>query len=272
MLRAKSGLYGPGIALGLVVGIVPFAATAQGVVVYGNYDGTNVNYLNVSETPTQQPGPTPTELYGPPTISADSLIFNPVNFVSSASGGSTELQDGRLTLNVTPNGPAIPSFIDIFEGGAWEVTGGTQATAALEALLVNQMTITSVNGTPINPVVVTPTITFTDTANAATVTDTSDSIEFNSTGGIADGTWNGTASFDLPAALAAAGLSGNVTGVSLALNDQLITTSETNSTAFIDKKFFEITAPATPVPEPVTLSGVMVAGAALLSRRRRRLA
>ncbi len=269
MSSLKSGVTAPKLLLGVVGGIASFAGSADAVVTYGNFVGTHVSYQGVSENPTVLPGPTPPALFGPPVISGDTLKFTPLIFVSSSSGGAIQFDDGRLTTNIVPNSPTgTVSNVNIFEGGGWAVGGGTTATTALESLIVNQLFITAVNGSSIDPIVVTPTITFTDTNNgSANVTKTGNTIEFTSSGGFSSGSWNSMASFNIPAALSAAGLSGNVTGLELDLNNQLATTSETSSTAFIDKKFFSIST--TPVPEPATAAGMVIAGGGLLSRRRR---
>lgn len=269
MMRSKSVLTDPKILLGFVAGIAPFAGTAGAVVTYGNFTGTDVTYTNVEETPTVLPGPSPTELFGAPVISGDTLAFTPVNFDVGVSGGSVEFADGRLTTGLVLNPGSAIQTVNIFEGGGWGVAGGTSATTALETLVVNQLFITSVNGVAVNPIVVTPTITFTDTdSGSAKVTTSLNTIEFSSSGGLSTGSWNADASFNVPAALAGAGLTGTVTGLELDLNNQLAVDSEANSTSFIDKKFFDITTGGT-VPEPATISGMVLAAGGLLARRRR---
>jgi MYXO-CTERM domain-containing protein len=273
MQRPNPKFTRPGVLISLAAaGIAPLSTGAHGAVVYGNFDGTDLNYLNVTETPTQLPGPTPTELFGPPVISGDTLQFTPSNFTVSASGGSLELQDSHLSMNIVSADSNYPKFINLIEGGGWAVGGGTSATTAQESLDVNELFITAVNGVSINPIVVNPTITFTDTnSGSASVVKTADTIEFLSSGGVSTGTWNADASFNLNAALAAAGLSGNVTGMTLGLDNQLDATSEANSLSLIDKKFFDVTA-TTPVPEPATGGMALLAVAGFATRRRSRVA
>jgi hypothetical protein len=270
MQRPNPKLKRPGVLMGLAAaaGIAPFAAGAQGAVVYGNFDGTDINYLNVTETPTQLPGPTPTELFGPPVISGNTLEFSPTNFMIAVSGGSNEFQDSHLTTNIVSTDTSYPKTINLIEGGGWAVGGGTAATTAMETL-INDLFITSVNGVSVNPIPVTPTITFTDTnSGSANVVTTSDSIEFQSSAGFSTGSWNAAATFNLTAALAADGLSGSVTGLTLGLDNQLDGTSEANSDAFIDKKYFDITTNTSSVPEPATGGIAMMAMAAVALRRK----
>jgi len=257
----------------MAVGLAPFANVANGAVIYGNFDGTDVDYLNVTETPTQLPGPSPTALFGAPTVSGNTLLFSPSAFDVGVSGGANEFQDGHLSTNILSTDTAYPKTLNILEGGGWGEVGGTAATEAMETLVVNQLTITSVNGVSINPIVVTPTITFTDTdsGNASVVT-TSDSIEFLSTTGISTGSWDANASFNLAGALAAAKITGSVTGLTLNLDNQLAVTSEANSDSFIDKKFFDITTgTSAPVPEPATGGIAALALARLATRRKARV-
>ena len=262
----------PGLLLGLMAGIAPFTGVVQGAVNYGNLTGPDVTYTNVTETPTQLPGPSPTSLYGSPSLAGDTLQFSNTSFLSSASGGSFEFQDGKLTMGITPTASKFISLINITEGGGWAV-GGTGAATAEETLIINELFITSVNGVSVNPIVVTPTVTFTNSApESATVTQTSSgtssSIEFASTSGFSSGSWDGDANFNVTAALATAGLTGNVTGLTLTLDDQLDATSSTNSAAFIDKKFFDVTTTPTSVPEPASFGAMITAAASFLLRRK----
>jgi hypothetical protein len=270
MQLSGSKRIGPKLLCALTGGVLQIANAAHGAVVYGNFNATDVNYLNVTETPTQLPGPTPVELFGAPAVSGDSLLFTPSNFSVGVSGGSNEFQDGHLSFDIATTDSSYPKIISLTEGGGWAVGGGTTATTAMESLIINQLFITSVNGVSVNPIVVTPTITFTDTNNgSASVVKTSDSIEFESSAGFSTGSWNASASFNLSAALAADGMTGSVTGLSMNLDNQLAVTSETNSDAFIDKKFFDVTTGSTPVPEPATagLIGMVVAAASMRRRR-----
>jgi hypothetical protein len=279
MPQLKTKTLGVRLGAGVIGTILASGGFASATVVnYGNFAGPNITYSNVSETDTQLPGPTPPSLYGTPSLSGDSLTFNPINFVVSASGGSSEFQDGRLTVQeITPTNPlGNLSLISINEGGAWAVIDGTDLTSAEETLIANELFINQVNGVSVNPIAVTPTFNFTDTKNGAANITTSSiggtgNFDVTSAGGVGNGSWNLTISFNLPAALAAADLTGRVTGVNLILDNQLTATSETNSSAFIDKKFFNIgtnDTPAVPEPAPATLA-LGAAACALFARRRR---
>lgn len=249
------------VAAGITSILSTFVNSGEGAIVYGNYNGTDVSFDAVTEVDNQLPGPVPSSLYGAPNLSGNSLLFDPFNFDVAVNGGANELQDGRLTMNVAPENPGKGiKMISLTEGGGWSVNKGTSATVAGDSLLINSLFITSVNGVSVNPIAVPPTITFTDTNNgSASVTKTSDSIKFSSDGGLSSGSWNAISSFNLSAAEQNAGLTGNITGLSLSLDNQLSANSEANSTAFIDKKFFDVTA-STSIPEPVSAIGLLLFG------------
>jgi hypothetical protein len=235
---------------------------------YGNFIGPNVTYTGVTEVDTQLPPPDPANLFGPPTLSGDSLLFNPLNFVVSVAGGSSELQDGRLSMGIsTTASPAgqITAF-SLTEGGAYGLNGSA-STFAREAFVINNLFITAINGVSVNPIVVTPTITFTHTGGATTVT-TADSITFVGDGSLESGSWNATAAFNIAGALAANGFAGSrATGLQLSLDNQLSAQSQTGTLAFIDKKNF-LVGPSVGVPEPATF-GLALFGFALLGRARK---
>jgi hypothetical protein len=248
---------------------------------YGNFVGPNVTYQNVSENDSEISGPpvvnsTPTGLFGAPLLipaGSDDLMFPNMTFSAQAADGTFVLQDGKLTFNVVPTTPSSNiQSLNFDEGGAWRVDGATGDASSEATLLFNSLSITSVNGTALaTPIVVAPTFTETDTiqTGSATVTPASGDITFTSTGGNAVGTWDITAAFNLSGALAQNGLKGQITGISVALNDQLLanTTATTGLTlATIDKKHFNITPVY--IPEPATLS--LLLGAGLLMGRRRK--
>jgi hypothetical protein len=253
---------------------------------YGNFVGPDVTYQNVTENDSEIAGPpvvnsTPTGLFGAPLLipaGSDDLMFPNMTFSAQAADGTFVLQDGKLTFNIVPTTPtANIQTLSFDEGGAWRVAGTTGDASSEATLLFNSLSITSVNGVAlINPIVVTPTFSETDTiqTGSATVTPATGDITFTSTGGNAVGTWDITAGFNLTGALAtefgAAAGKDQITGISVALNDQLLanTTATTDLTlATIDKKHFNVT-PGGNIPEPATLS--LLLGAGLLMGRRRK--
>ena len=269
MQLSKISMSGLAALCAAVGALAPFANTTQAALVtYGDFTGTSATYNGVAENDNAQPGPTPPFLFGVPTITGNTLAFSATDFAVSSTGVATDFEDGRLQFSEVPTLPGESlGNITITEGGAFSFLNGSKATTAQETLISNALQITSVNGHSINPIIVTPTITFTDTITGkATASTSSDSITFKAGGGISSGSWNGTAVYDLNAALAADHITGEVTGLSAVLDDQLADISKKNTTAFIDKKFFDVTTGSS-VPEPTTGLIAAIASFGLLGRR-----
>jgi hypothetical protein len=262
---------------------------------YTNQVGPNISYTNINEFDSQISGPppvnsNPTGLFGAPTldpVGSDNLSFPTTTFSVQVADGQFEEQDGKLTMDITPTLPdGSLQSLNFDEGGTWRVQGpsGPDATTVEASLLFSNLEITSVNNVALTtPIVVTPLINITiPTAigpftSSSTSSGTVGDFTISSDGGTGLGTWDISADFDLDAALADADMTGNVTGVSVALDNQLLgETSSTDSLTLgtIDKKQFEITGTVPNpvsggVPEPTTLS-LLVGTTALAMRRRRR--
>lgn len=254
------------------LGLLALANQASaGIIPYGNFVGTDFSYDNVAENPTQVPGPDPAYLFGTPAVSGDILNFPNLSFVSGASGGNTIIQDGELSTTVQTNtlSSSISSF-SIGELGDFSLVGGTTATQVEASLIVNQLLITQINGSSITPIPVLPTYTVTDniTSGSATAATGPGNVTFTSHGGISTGTWAIGASFNLAAAEAADGVTGNITQMTVTLDNTLLDNSESNSSALIRKKGFDLQTSS--VPEPATASLALLGAPAMLLKRKRR--
>jgi len=269
-----------------LAGIFAPMRAAHGAI-YGNFAGPNITYTNVTENDSELSGNPPVEsipaqaLFGPPILSpsnSDTLSFNDMSFAADAADGGLVYENGELTFGVVPSSPGKAlNSLSFTEGGQWTLEGPAGDAVSFDSLVFDNLLITGVNGVPLaTPIVVTPTFNetitpqsgpvTTDTTGAGTVTITSDGGT-----GIAVGTWGVTASFDLAAAVGI----GNVTSVSVALDDALqASTTDVPGVvtlAQIDKKEFMVTGGTTTfgsVPEPGTLS-ILACGGLLLGRRRR---
>jgi len=259
------------------------AATARATN-YSPLVGPHVSYTNINESDSQIAGPpplstSPAQLFGQPVLSpagSDILSFNAMTFMVNVADGQFELQDGTLRMDISPTNPggAIHG-VSIDEGGGWKVFGPDGSALAEATLLFNNMRITSVNGVALGTaIVVNPVFsqTISTQTGSAHLTPTTGDVTITSAGGNAAGIWDITANFDIDAALAAAGKTGKVTGLSLALNNQLFgNTQVVNglSLAEIDKKHFVLTTSVTdPVPEPSTIILGLLGGVGLLFTRR----
>lgn len=142
--------------------------------------------------------------------------------------------------------------------------------------MVNQLSITQINGVAVNPISV-PLDgggLFTDSQNtglpaSVAVLSTPAGITFSSigTGQTSGGSWNGSETFNVTAALVAAGFdpaTSRVTKMALDLDNTLTGQTTVNGLSFIDKKFFDISTTTNPVPEPSTIVLGLLGGFGLI--------
>lgn len=245
MFRRASGL----IALLAVVCVAP--AVKAAATNHGDYVGTNVMYLDVTENPKIKiPGPLPANLFGPPILSGgDALVFftNNYPFEATSSNGAPALTDGALSVIVMAQPGQFLTGLEFMESGGFYFVGGTPGgTQASSTILSPKMTVleatagvnSMVNGTvTYGP---NPTGTYASSGGAFT-----------------SGDWEASASFDFT------GLVG-VTKVLLTLDNVLSAVSENGSIAFIDKKTFLIDPTLTPVPEPGTIILGLIGGVGMV--------
>lgn len=281
-------------SLTALLGAVPLVlASAAHASLYVNQIGPNISYTNINEFDSQIVAPpvvnsNPTGLFGQPALNppgSDNLSFPALTFSVQVADGQSELQDGKLNLDISPTAPTGQLHtLNFDEGGSWRVLGpnadleDSPFTTAEATLIFNALQITSVNNVPlITPITVLPTFTETSTAQVGSAFQTYSpgDVTITSEGGTGIGIWDIGASFNLDAALAQNELTGNVTGVSVALNNELFAqTFNTDSLTLgaIDKKHFTISGTTTTgpgVPEPASLSGLLIGAAGLVMRRRR---
>ena len=273
-------------ASALVFGAASAAKAA--IFTYPNLVGPNVTYQNLTEVDTELTGPPSTSppittgFFNTPQLipaGSNEMMFPANTFIADGADGTFDFEDGKLTFNMVPTTSSSDIHsMTIDEGGAWTVDGpeGSESSEAEATLLINGVSITSVNGVNLtSAIVVTPTLSETASSQSSTaaITDVpgSGNVTINSTGTLASGIWDITADFNFDAALASAGLSGQITGISVGLNNQLVaTTTNLNgplTLASIDKKHINVIPITTPVPEPATLS-ILVGAGLLLTRRR----
>jgi hypothetical protein len=222
------------------------AQSAKAVVNYGDFVGPNVMYLDVTEEPTKSPPPVPVSLFGAPTLSGNTLDFNPVGFKAESSNGGFAFTDGLLTTTImTTNANEYISQLWLSEFGSYSLLGGTPAGTQARVSIVVQAKVMEVNGVALaNPIVLPQTINYVN-GGLAPATTAFGGMTFQSTGGALIGQpWSANVSFNLAAVPGA-------TKIDLVLDNALLATSEANSFAFIDKKDFQIFN--TVVPEPGTI-------------------
>jgi hypothetical protein len=251
-----------------VFALVPVAEAAQ--INYGTYSGTHVNYVNVTEDSGASEA---LPLFGPPTVTGNSIDFNPIGFDASSSGAGSDLTVSNLVFQITAKSGSRIDTVTMSEGGdvtlAGNVAPGSMGTAAA-VFASGVLDIHEVDFVGINHISVPFSMTFNPSGGTYFLgTDGGGGPIFNTQ-------WTGSVTLDIDAILTANGIAGDATKVSIDLNNSLAAVSQTGTSAVIEKKDFGgltihvagSTAIPGPIPEPASLmlAGVGVMG--LLRRRR----
>jgi hypothetical protein len=231
---------------------------------YGTHAGNTVIYEDVTESS----GTDPVPLFGAPIVSGDSIDFNPVLFNAFSQFGSppVDLTNGLLSFVLKAKPGFALNNVTFNEGGLTIVTGTGTDNTYTKVSAVGFLNIYEVDhiSTGINPVSTQFQMTFTHRA---------DGLWELATDGLArPEVWTGSDFVDLDAVLTAAGVpfTFGATKVSVVLNNSLIASSESGSTAFIDKKDFGGLSITVNIPEPSTaILAVACFGLLGLSTRRR---
>ena len=245
MKSLKTGLFAATVAASL-----SFVGTSDAAVFYGDYFGTNVNYLDVKEDSPP--------LFQAPIISGDSLIFNPTSFEAESSGGGVDLTDGTLSFILeSKNGQTLDDLI-IEESGFYTLVGaGTDITRVLAGLAAT-IQIVEIDGQapPSSP------------PSSLQYSQTFADYNLEDDGPAFLAAWDGQATFNIQDdAEQQLGVTGQVTKVAVTIDNSLVAISEDGSASFIDKKGFRTFVIT--VPEPGSLVLLASGGALLLARRRR---
>jgi hypothetical protein len=239
---------------------------------YGNFMGTTVTFVNVTESNDDSNPAAP--LFGPPTPSGNSLDFNPIGFDAFATGaGGVDLTDGQLTLMIegkTINGVKQPiNNVKISEIGDTTLIGLRTPATATSVRMPIVIDIHEVDGVPIN------NISLSEFSNPALIAafSPSNGNYFGGGPGPLNVQWMGMLFADINDALNKNGHGGFLRGatkISINLDNKLTATSEAGTSAQIAKKDFDFTIDVN-IPEPATWGLVMLAvaiGGALARRRR----
>ena len=246
---------------------------------YGDFVGTTVTYRMVTED-TSSAGDTP-PLYGAPTVSGDSLDFNPVGFDSEVSGvNNSDITSGQLIFMVEANNKQIDTIrnLHISELGDLTLSGTGTDSTSVSVRLPAMIEIVEVDGIAIPPIELsmlsTPPLPVLDPmfrlvpSNAAS-DGTFQLVTDGGGGPIYTTQWGGTLFVDLHDALIQSGTSfqRGITKINVTMANILSSTSEAETTARIAKKDVDGLTITTNIPEPGTatlalgaiLSGLMLA-------------
>ena len=89
--------------LAVVAGAILSVSVLSGPVLsaqinYGSHMGTHVTYVNVTE---DSGADEPLPLFGPPTVTGNSIDFNPTGFDATSSDVDSDITDSNLVFMVT---------------------------------------------------------------------------------------------------------------------------------------------------------------------------
>jgi hypothetical protein len=243
---------------------------------YGDFDANTVTYVGVSEANTAPYGE-----YGAPTVTGDTLSFNPLNMKAESTGAGFEQNDYQLQFEIQADAGKYVQGLDFAEAGDISMHGtGTDATG-VDVSASFFVTIYEVDG-----VELTSTITKTFGFNSMDFTKGDPAVanpggtvlyvsDLGGSGSFftpAQEVWNGSIYIDLNDILDENFTSyvDGVTRVSFNIDNVLTAGTEAGTSAFITKKQaggFSVTSDV--VPEPA--SAVLLVGtASLLGVIRRR--
>jgi len=212
---------------------------------HGDFMGDAVWFRHVQE----DSGTDPTPLYGDPTVSGNSLDFNPVSFNAFASGaGGLDLTDGTLGMRIEAKPGIGISQLLYNEAGDFTLLGfGTDNTfsSVRAAFFVN---ILEVDGAGIAPINLNFTMDMSPSGGVYR-------LDEQGGGPLQQGNWAGNLTVDVDQALADAGVPFDIgaTLVTVTLDNTLTALSGDGTSAFIAKKDFGGTSITVVIPEPASL-------------------
>lgn len=217
-----------------------------------------VLYTNVTESSTTEL--VPPARFGAPTVSVNTLDFDPVSFGANATSGAADITDGQLNFGIkTLPGTGLTSLL-FTEGGDYSLVGAGTAATQVIAGVSARVTIQAVDGI----MLATPIVVF-----------GSSSVDYDlaANAGVLQG-WNNGLLVEFGPALVLAGIDfeSGVTMAEVAVDDQLIAISQPTSIAFIAKKDFVVTPggdlETNEIPEPTSaLIGVLALAGFATCRR-----
>ncbi|TWU25812.1 hypothetical protein [Bythopirellula polymerisocia] len=228
---------------------------------YGDFDGTTVMYLDVTEDSVTDNTP----LFGAPTISGDALDFNPIGFGAFASGaGGNDMTDGQLFFMIqAKQGQGINTVL-LSEAGDTGLAGfGTDATYTE----VKGLVTVDILATNVGPVSINHQASMSFSPSGGTY-----GLGTDGGGGPSYSTnWTGGVLLDIGAILVQNGITGQTaTKVNINLDNKLLALSQEGTSATIAKKDFDssaVTIKVNDIPEPTTALLAMIGMLALTCRR-----
>jgi hypothetical protein len=211
--------------------------------------GDHVTYVDVTEDSGDDE---PLPLFGAPTVTGDSIDFNPVGFDAGSADGGSDITDSNLVFMVVAKSGSRISELVFSEAGdttlAGNVAPGSMGTAsavfATGVLDIQELDLTTDgvhNPVGINHISVPFSLTFSPSGGTYFLgTDGGGGPIFHTP-------WTGSATLDIDAILVANGYilppgpvdpEGGATKISIDLDNTLVAVSQDGTSAVISKKDF----------------------------------
>jgi hypothetical protein len=261
--------------LGLLAGTMLLAAIvgspALGAQInYGSHMGNDVTYVNVTE---DSGADEPLPLFGPPTVTGNSIDFNPLGFDATSGGVASDITDSNLVFMVVAKPGMRIDSMTINEAGdttqAGNVAPGSMGTSSA-VFASGVLDIHEVDFQGINHISVPFSFTFSPSGGTYFLgTDGGGGPIYNTQ-------WTGSVTLDIEAILIANGIDQGATKISIDMDNTLVATSQLGTTATIAKKdlggFSVAVMTSRVIPEPSAgmLAAFVLAGPAGLVYRRQR--
>jgi hypothetical protein len=246
--------------------------------------GTHVTYENVMENSGSEPDTLFGSAANPPTVTGNSIDFDPFGFVASSAGVGSDITISNLTFEVTAKSGSRISSIELNELGSSTLAGnvppGSMGTASA-VFATGVLDIHEVDFAGINNISVPFALAFSPSGGTYFLgTDGGGGPIFNTQ-------WTGSATLDIDAILIANGImippgpvdpEGGATKISIDLHNTVVAVSEAATSAVIGKEDFGGVVirtnvrtepggdPEIPEPTAFVLAGLGVLG--LMIRRR----
>lgn len=229
---------------------------------YGDFMGTTVTYEDVREEATTVGDDEP--LFGMPTISADSLDFDPVGFDASATGaGGSDLTDSNLSFDVVAKPLFVIKNLTMSEAGDTTLIGSGTILTSTSVTADIFVDVEEVDGVGVGGISEIYSMTFTPSdGDYDIVNDGGGGPRYHTQ-------WEGSAFIDVMALLDDAVANnvippyvGGATKISVNMDNTLTAVSEDGTFSVIAKKDAGGVSITVNIPEP---SSLLLAGASLLA-------